>query len=129
MNIRDGKGSLISDVNISPIIDLSLMLVIFLAVTTNFLSGGKINVKLPKGGASIEGSKSIVEISMDKWGKVYINGKLYKNFNRVVPVVKNAKKVFIEADRDTPYVYVFSLLDVLRKANIRNISLVGERVE
>ncbi|NIA12143.1 MAG: biopolymer transporter ExbD [Nitrospiraceae bacterium] len=105
------------------------MLVIFLAVTTNFLSGGKINVKLPKGGASIEGSKSIVEISMDKWGKVYINGKLYKNFNRVVPVVKNAKKVFIEADRDTPYVYVFSLLDVLRKANIRNISLVGERVE
>lgn len=129
MKIRENKKSLIADINLSPILDLSLMLVIFLAVTTEFISGGEIKVQVPKGGAVVESNVGIVKIVMDRWGKIYFRGKVYTDPVKLVSVLPKDKKVFIKADRNTPYKYVFALLDVLRKSGIRKVALVGQRVE
>jgi len=129
LKIRENKKSLIADINLSPILDLSLMLVIFLAVTTEFISGGEIKVQVPKGGAVVESNVGIVKIVMDRWGKIYFRGKVYTDPVKLVSVLPKDKKVFIKADRNTPYKYVFALLDVLRKSGIRKVALVGQRVE
>jgi biopolymer transport protein ExbD len=129
LKLRENKKSLIADINLSPILDLSLMLVIFLAVTTEFISGGEIKVQVPKGGAAVESTAGIVKVVMDKWGKIYFKGKVYTDPVKLVSVLPKDKKIFIKADKDTPYRYVFTLLDVLRKSGIKKVALVGQRVE
>lgn len=129
MRIREAKKKLISDINLSPILDLSLMLVIFLAVTTEFISGGEIKVQVPKGGAAVVTSRKVVKITMDKWGKIYYAGKVYSDPVKLVKNLPHNRPIFIKADKDTPYLYVFTLLDTLRKSGIKKVSLVGRRIE
>lgn len=128
MKLRE-KKSLISDINLSPILDLSLMLVIFLAVTTEFISGGEIKVQVPKGGAAIEASSQVVKIVVDKWGKIYYQGKEFKDPLELVKALPKDRRIYIKADRETPYQFVFNLLDTLRKAGIKKVSLVGQKVD
>ncbi len=129
MRIRENKKGLIADINLSPILDLSLMLIIFLAVTTEFISGGEIKVQVPKGGAPLTQTEKPVKILVDRWGRIYYNGKLYKDPLELVKVLPKNGKIFIKADRDTPYKFVFTLLDTLRQSGIKRVSLVGQRVE
>jgi biopolymer transport protein ExbD len=123
------KKSLIADINLSPILDLSLMLVIFLAVTTEFISGGEIKVQVPKGGAAINATAEVAKVVIDKWGKIYYQGREYKDPLELVKVLPKDRRIFIKADRETPYQFVFNLLDTMRKAGIKKVSLVGKRVE
>ncbi|TCK06537.1 ExbD/TolR family protein [Phorcysia thermohydrogeniphila] len=129
MRIRETRKKLIADINLSPILDLSLMLVIFLAVTTEFISGGEIKVQVPKGGAAVVTTRDVVKIIVDKWGKIYYDGKVYSDPVKLIKHLPRNRPVFIKADRETPYLYVFSLLDTLRKSGIKKVSLVGQRVE
>ncbi len=129
MKIRERRRNLIADINLSPLLDLTLMLVIFLAVTTEFLSGGEIKVQVPKGGAAVNVVEKNVKITMDKWGRIYYRGKLYKDPLKVANVIPKDRRVFIKADKETPYQYVFNLLDTLRKSGVKKVSLVGQRVE
>jgi biopolymer transport protein ExbD len=129
LKIRERRRNLIADINLSPLLDLTLMLVIFLAVTTEFLSGGEIKVQVPKGGAAVNVVEENVKITMDKWGRIYYRGKLYKDPLEVANVIPKDRRVFIKADKETPYQYVFNLLDTLRKSGVKKVSLVGQRVE
>ncbi len=128
MRLREKKG-LISDINLSPILDLSLMLVIFLAVTTEFISGGEIKVQVPKGGAAIQSSAQVVKVIVDKWGKIYYQGKEFKDPLELVKILPKDRRIYIKADKETPYQFVFNLLDTLRKAGVKKVSLVGQKVE
>jgi biopolymer transport protein ExbD len=129
LRIRETKKKLIADINLSPILDLSLMLVIFLAVTTEFISGGEIKVQVPKGGAAVVTSGEVVKIIVDRWGKIYYEGKVYSDPVKLVKRLPRNRPIFIKADKETPYLYVFTLLDTLRKSGIKKVSLVGQRVE
>jgi biopolymer transport protein ExbD len=128
LKLREKKG-LIADINLSPILDLSLMLVIFLAVTTEFISGGEIKVQVPKGGAAINATTEAAKVIIDKWGKIYYQGKEYKDPLELVKVLPKDRRIFIKADKETPYQFVFNLLDTMRKVGIKKVSLVGKRVE
>jgi biopolymer transport protein ExbD len=129
LKIRETRKGPISDINLSPILDLSLMLVIFLAVTTEFISGGEIKVQVPKGGAAIEATSQVVKVIVDKWGKLYYQGKEFKEPLELVKQLPKNRRIFIKADKDTPYLFVFNLLDTLRKAGFKKVSLVGQRSE
>jgi len=129
MRIREKRRNFIADINLSPLLDLTLMLVIFLAVTTEFISGGEIKVRVPKGGAPVSGLEDSVKVSMDKWGRIYYRGKIFEDPLEVARRIPKGKRVFIKADRETPYYLIFNLLDSLRKTGVRKVSLVGQRVE
>jgi biopolymer transport protein ExbD len=129
LRIRETKKKLIADINLSPILDLSLMLVIFLAVTTEFISGGEIKVQVPKGGAAVVTSGEVVKIIVDRWGKIYYDGKTYQDPVKVAALLPKNRRIFIKADKDVPYKYVFIVLDTLRKFGIQKVSLVGQRID
>jgi biopolymer transport protein ExbD len=129
LKIRETRKGPISDINLSPILDLSLMLVIFLAVTTEFISGGEIKVQVPKGGAAVKATSQVAKVIVDKWGKLYYEGKEFKEPLELVKHLPKDRRIFIKADKDTPYLFVFNLLDTLRKAGFKKVSLVGQRSE
>ena len=129
MQIRIRRKKAISEINLAPILDLSLMLVIFLAVTTEFISGGEIKVHVPKGGAGIRSEAKVVKIVIDKWGKIYYDGKTYQDPVKVAALLPKNRRIFIKADKDVPYKYVFIVLDTLRKFGIQKVSLVGQRID
>ncbi|WP_245807376.1 ExbD/TolR family protein [Desulfurobacterium atlanticum] len=129
MNLRSSRRKPIVQIILSPILDLTLMLVIFLAVSTEFMSGGEIKIRVPKGGAPINyrESRNVNKILIDKWGKIFFKGKTYTDISRVLPLLDRNARVYVRADRETPYMYVFQVIDGLRKGGITAISLVGER--
>ncbi|WP_457567435.1 ExbD/TolR family protein [Desulfurobacterium sp.] len=131
MNLRNARRKPIAQIILSPILDLTLMLVIFLAVSTEFMSGGEVKIHVPKGGAPISyrAKEKINKIMVDKWGKIFFKGKTYTNIKQVIPLLEKNARVYIRADRETPYMYVFQIIDGLRKANFTTISLVGERTK
>lgn len=129
MQIREKKTGLIADINISPILDLSLMLVIFLAVTTEFIAGGEIKVQVPEGGAAINAASQIVKLRVTKYGKISYKDKVYSDPVKLAAILPKDRRIYIEADKETSYMCVFTLLDALRKSGIRKVSLVGQRVE
>ncbi|MEO2068018.1 MAG: biopolymer transporter ExbD [Desulfurobacteriaceae bacterium] len=129
MQIRDKRKKIIVDINLSPILDLSLMLVIFLAVTTEFISGGEIKVQVPKGGSGIHSQEEVVKIVIDKWGKIYYQGKTYQDPAKVAALLPKNKRIYIKADKEVPYQFVFTMLDALRKFGIQKVSLVGQRID
>ncbi|WP_457679078.1 ExbD/TolR family protein [Thermovibrio sp.] len=128
MKLRE-RRALISEINLSPILDLSLILIIFLAVTTEFISGGELKVKVPKGGAALNAQGKVVKVIVDKWGRLYYNGKEFKDPLKLAKELPKNGTIYVKADRDTPYKFVFTLLDTLRKEGIKKVSLVGQRVE
>ena len=128
LKLRD-KKKLIAEISLSPILDLSLMLVIVLAVTTEFISGGEIKVQVPKGGEAVKVKTETVKVIIDKEGKVYYKGQVFKDPLKLAKLLPKDKTVFIKADRETPYEAVFNLLDTFRKCGIKKVALVGKRVE
>jgi len=130
LNLRTSKRKPIAQIILSPILDLTLMLVIFLAVTTEFMSGGEVRIKVPKGGASVsyEKVKTVNKILIDKWGKIFFKGKTYNDIKSVLPLLNKGDRIYIRADKEAPYMYVFTVIDGLRKGGFSSVSLVGERV-
>jgi biopolymer transport protein ExbD len=123
LRLRKSKNFL-GEVNLTPILDLSLILVIFLAVTTEFVSGGRIKVSVPEGGETV-GKVVGEKIVIDKAGRVFFNGERVENPGELLDLIEPSKPVLVKADKETPYQFVFTVLDILRQANVERVVLVG----
>ena len=120
----------LSDINVTPFVDVVLVLLIIFMITAPILESG-IEVDLPqtKTVRSIETQRLIVTI--DKKQTVYIGNKPV-NINQLAKVLLESKgtnkesAVFIRADRTVPFGSFAQVVDSLRESNLTNINIVTE---
>ena len=68
------------NLDITPLIDVVFLLLIFFMVSTTFKHESDINIVLPTASnESVEIKENIIDIGLDMDGKIYINGKVLKN--------------------------------------------------
>ncbi len=68
------------NLDITPLIDVVFLLLIFFMVSTTFKHESEINIVLPTASnESVEIKENIIDIGLDMDGKIYINGKVLKN--------------------------------------------------
>ena len=122
----------IAGVNISPIINVALVLVIVLIITAPILSIPSIPVNLPRA-VTIEAKERNITISYSKDGKVAIDTQVI-SWKDLVPKLKyrlkeNSKAlVIIRADKDVPYGEVEKIFDiVIKKAGAKRIAVATEQ--
>jgi len=127
------KGSLKADINVTPLVDVMLVLLIIMMLIAPMLQKG-VDVKLPQAANSADKpeTQDQVVIAITAGRGMYVNGipareeELRQKVQDVLET-KKEKIVLIKGDEDAPYSAIMAVMDRLREAQIENIGLVTER--
>jgi biopolymer transport protein TolR len=131
------KGGVRSDINITPLVDVVLVLLIIFMVVTPMLQRGK-SVELPKAKHAAvnkqENAPDPLFVSVTKDGKVFIEqDKQPSGRDEVVAAMKGAseagKRIMLKADVDTDYGMVRPVLDWASKGKLKGVSLAVEELK
>ena len=127
------KGSLKADINVTPLVDVMLVLLIIMMLIAPLLQQG-VAVTLPEAGNTGEkpDTQDQTVVAIDSRGHFYVNALPVTN-DDLVPRVQKAledkkeKLVYLKGDKDAKYEAIMNAMDALRKAQIENIALITER--
>jgi TolR protein len=130
MDLGGAKGGVKSDINVTPLVDVMLVLLIIMMLITPMLNQG-VAVRLPEATNSVDKpttqDNTVIAISKD--GSVYLNAKpvseaeLTTKINEALES-KKEKTVFINADEEAAYSAIMSTMDQLRQAGVEDIGLI-----
>lgn len=133
----DDDEPVLADINVTPLVDVMLVLLIIFMVTAPLLHQG-IEVALPQASAENLPTKNQdpMVITLRKDGLVYVKEQPIHGTQlaeRLVPAVKAGvgpgDTVFLRADRSVEYGRVIQVLDLLQKADLVKIGMVTEEPE
>lgn len=131
-----GDEEEITGINVTPLVDVMLVLLIIFMVTATYIVNQSINVNLPKAETSdaSEKSKNLAFV-IDAKNQVYLNGnpvsfeeipqKIAEEKSKDAPGPLNA---LISADKETPHGTVVKLIDTVRKHGITDFAINVEQV-
>jgi len=127
------KGSLKADINVTPLVDVMLVLLIIMMLIAPMLQKG-VDVRLPQASNSADKpenqEQTVVAIDANKM--LFLNSQRIREDDLVQKITealetKKEKIVLIKADVDAPYSTVMATMDKLRLAQIENVGLITER--
>ena len=133
MDLGGAKGGIKSDINVTPLVDVMLVLLIIMMLIAPMLQQG-VSVKLPTAANTVDKpevqGQTVVAIGRDK--QFYLNAKAIQEGDmatRVTELLENQKEkiVLIKADEEVEYGAVMAAMDRLRQAGIEDIGLITER--
>ena len=133
MDLGGAKGGVKSDINVTPLCDVMLVLLIIMMIVAPLLQQG-VAVTLPKAGNTVDKpevqGQTVIAIARDK--SMYVNAKPVQESEmtaRINEILENAKEkvVLIKADEEVEYGAVMSAMDSLRQAGVEDIGLITER--
>jgi biopolymer transport protein ExbD len=135
MDLGGAKGGVKSDINVTPLVDVMLVLLIIMMLVAPLLQQG-ITVKLPRATNSVDKpetrGQTTIAIAPDK--RVYLNAKEIKpdDLGKTVKDMLAEKKpdekvVLIKADEAVDYSAVMATMDQLRAAGIEDMGLITEK--
>lgn len=123
----------ISSINVTPLVDIVLVLLIVLMVTSSYLVNKSINVELPKASTG-EATTPTLSISLDVAGKLYLDGQpteeaaLQQRIRAAYQADHDVKAV-ISADGRVTHAQVVSVIDLLRKEKVTKFAINTSPVE
>ena len=133
MDLGGAKGGVKSDINVTPLVDVMLVLLIIMMLVAPMLQQG-VSVVLPTAQNTIDKpeqqGQTVIAISKDK--TIYLNAKpvqesdLARRINELLEN-KTEKIVLIKADEEVEYSAVMATMDQLRQAGVEDIGLITER--
>jgi biopolymer transport protein ExbD len=134
MNVGQNRGGAIADINVTPMADIMIVLLIIFMVITPMLQKG-VDVKLPIASNTAErkDEAKTITVAIKRDSTTYVNG-IVVNKPDMVPQVKErldeapegSKMVFLKADNELPYSEVMKVMDDLREAGVEEIALIAE---
>jgi biopolymer transport protein ExbD len=133
MDVGGAKGGIKSDINVTPLVDVMLVLLIIMMIVAPLLQKG-VNVRMPTATNSIDKPEQPDQtvVAVDALGKVYVNSievQFRDMQSRVSDILEGKKEriVVIKADEDAPYGKVMEAMDELRAVGIEDMGLITER--
>lgn len=132
MQMGSGKKGPVSDINVTPLVDVMLVLLVIFMVTAPMLFSG-INLKLPKTQKvnNVGLRPELVILSITEGEQFYLGKNLVSQNDLVPSILKQFKAsssdvLYLRADYNLRYEKVAKLIASLKKAGVSNIALVTE---
>ncbi len=130
MNFRK-KNVAELELNLTPLIDVVFLLLIFFMVTTTFQKKSELQIKLPQASAQVEPTATPLEIIINAEGNFFINDKEISYKDRVTLAqylsrITNGnvdQPLVIRADAKTPHQSVVTAMDVAGRIGLVKISI------
>ena len=120
----------LSDINITPLVDVVLVLLIIFMVTAPILQSG-IEVNVPKTRTVKEITEERLVLSIDKQQRVFL-GNSPININEIATQLRakirdpQHQPIFIRADEEVPFGVFASVMDAVKQSGITNVSIVTQ---
>jgi biopolymer transport protein TolR len=132
MDVGGSKGGPKSDINVTPLVDVMLVLLIIMMLVAPMLQKG-VDVKLPEAGNTVDkpDNEEQTVVAIDSANQFWVNGmRVGKSefADRVKSVLdeKSEKVVLIKGDQDASYGAIMEAMDYLHEAQIEDIGLITE---
>jgi biopolymer transport protein ExbD len=132
MDVGGSKGGIKSDINVTPLVDVMLVLLIIMMIVAPLLQKGA-DVKLPLAANTAEKPETQDQtvLAVDRNDRYYVNGLpvLKQDLRQKVEEVLESKKeriILIKADEDARYSAVMDAMDEMRASGIEDIGLITD---
>ena len=118
---------MITGINVTPLVDITLVLLVILMVTASYVTSRAIPVELPKG-ATGEATPTTLTISIDKDGKTFLDAEAISEatLKAKIKSVHDADpeaRAIIAADGRTTHSNVIHVIDLLRRENVTKFAI------
>jgi len=123
-----GDDEEIGNINITPMVDVILVLLVIFMVTANFLKKESININLPKVAAADPNIAESKQVALTKDGKIIFEGNETTLESMIRLLERDSKlqpnmRLTISADEKLPYGRVTEIMGQVRKAGVTRIAL------
>ena len=125
------RGQVVSQINVTPLVDVMLVLLVIFMVTAPIIQQG-VEVSLPKvKAAALPGKDEQFVVSITRPGEIYLNdakltaAELAEKL-RAISNERPDRQVFIRADDQVPYGEVIRTMAAIKAAGIENVGMVTE---
>jgi biopolymer transport protein TolR len=130
---RRSVGTSLSEINVTPFVDVMLVLLVIFMVTAPMMQSG-IGINLPQAETDSKPSEEGLTLTVTKDQYIHIGENTY-NINllerRLTEYFFNKPKkvIYLQGDKDLPYGVVVRILDIARKAGIEVIGIITEPID
>jgi biopolymer transport protein TolR len=126
-------GTSLSEINVTPFVDVMLVLLVIFMVTTPMMQSG-IGVSLPQAETDTVPAEEGLRLTVtpDKFihiGNSVININLLERRIQEYYYGKQKKVIYLQADESLPYGYVVQIMDIIKKAGIELLGLMTQPKE
>ncbi len=127
--MRRTRYSSIHDINVTSLVDVTMVLLIIFMLTAPFIQAG-IKVKLPKAKSTVIKEREGIVVTIDKNGRIYLDNKaiakeeLPEEFRKLK--VAGEERVFVKADRDVAYGVVMDVIGSIKEVGINEVGMITE---
>ena|SRR5215469_3901004 len=131
MDTGQGRGQMVSQINVTPLVDVMLVLLVIFMVTAPIIQQG-VEVTLPSVKAeALPGKEEQFVVSITKDSQIYLNdAKLsadeLSTKLKAIGQERPDREVFIRADDQVPYGEVIKTMAAIKAAGIENVGMVTE---
>jgi len=138
---QQNDDGMINDINITPMVDIMLVLLIIFMVTASIIVTPSIPVKLPSAATGEESKTKTIPIVITKDNKFFVEGKIISN-DKLEEYLKKKKKeadstldenkqatklqIVIAADKEAYHGRVMAIVDILRKIGVTDYAFSVE---
>lgn len=123
------EGSAISQINVTPLVDVMLVLLVIFMVTAPIIQQG-VQVNLPQAKSNaIAGTEEHLVVTVAKDGKIYLNDNAMSLRElgqklRAIKRLQASKQVYLRADQDVRYGVVMKTIAEIKQAGIEKLGMV-----
>ncbi len=126
-------GTSLSEINITPFVDVMLVLLVIFMVTAPMIQSG-ISVNLPQAETESTPAEEGLTLTITKDKYIHIENSVINQFLLEQKLKeyfygKEKKIVFIRADESLPYGFVMRILDISKKAGVEITGLITKPIE
>src|SRR3954463_7812109 len=128
----DDAGRMIVDINVTPLVDITLVLLIIFMVTASYIVSPAIKVDLPKAASGTEQTKTTLALTLSKEGALFLNGQpssdeaVVRYIGTELP--KNPElQAIIAADKAVPHGDVIHVIDMVKRAGVQRVGISTDK--
>jgi biopolymer transport protein ExbD len=130
-NLKSTEGRIISEINITPLTDVMLVLLVIFMVTTPLIMNESFKIKLPAAATGTTEASLGITVLVNKSGQIELNGTRVE-LDRLKPALSaklkesSDKTVLLKADGETLHEVVVQVLDIAKEAGASKLSIATE---
>lgn len=126
-------GTALSEINVTPFVDVMLVLLVIFMVTTPMMQSG-IGINLPRAETDTAPAEEGLRLAVTAEKYIYfensvININLLESRLKQYYYGKPKKILYLQADENLPYGFVINIMDIAKKIGIETIALIIEPIE
>lgn len=134
MASQEGSGDdgVVTGINVTPLVDILLVLLIVFMVSAKFVDEAGLKVNLPKAAQAEAAATPALMVKVDADGRISLMDLAMDENGLAASLAREAKtnpgvRVTVAADESLPYKKVVGILDLIKKAGVTRVALAAEK--